>query len=47
MAYIGSDKSGYVSLNENRELGILVSEKPILDRLDSVFSKDWLEPAKA
>lgn len=45
VAYIGSENLGYVSLNENRELGILVTEKPILDRLESVFSQDWLVPA--
>lgn len=45
IAYIGSENFGYVSLDKNRELGILVVEKPILDRLESVFSKDWLVPA--
>lgn len=45
VAYIGSENLGYVSLNENRELGILVTEKPILVKLESVFSKDWLKPA--
>lgn len=45
VAYIGSENLGYVSLDQNRELGILVMEEPILERLESVFSKDWLVPA--
>lgn len=45
VAYIGSENLGAVSLDQNRELGILVTEKPILDRLESVFSQDWLVPA--
>lgn len=45
VAYLGSENLGTVSLNQNRELGILVAEKPILDRLESVFNSDWLVPA--
>jgi phosphatidylserine/phosphatidylglycerophosphate/cardiolipin synthase-like enzyme len=45
IAYLGSENLGEVSLDKNRELGILVTEKPILDRLESVFSQDWLVPA--
>jgi len=45
VAYLGSENLGEVSLDQNRELGILVMEKPILDRLESVFSQDWLVPA--
>jgi len=45
IAYLGSENLGKVSLDQNRELGILVVEKPILDRLESVFSQDWLVPA--
>lgn len=45
VAYLGSENLGEVSLDQNRELGILVSEQPILDRLESVFSQDWLVPA--
>jgi phosphatidylserine/phosphatidylglycerophosphate/cardiolipin synthase-like enzyme len=45
VAYIGSENLGTGSLDQNRELGILVTEKPILDRLESVFSQDWLVPA--
>ncbi len=45
VAYLGSENLGKVSLDQNRELGILVVEKPILDRLESVFNSDWLVPA--
>ena len=45
VAYLGSENLGTVSLSQNRELGILVAEKPILDRLESVFNSDWLVPA--
>ncbi len=45
VAFLGSENPGTVSLNQNRELGILVAEKPILDRLESVFNSDWLVPA--
>ena len=45
VAFLGSENLGTVSLNQNRELGILVTEKPILDRLESVFNSDWLVPA--
>lgn len=47
IAFIGSENFGHVSLDQNRELGILVAEKPILDRLESVFDRDWKEPANA
>jgi phosphatidylserine/phosphatidylglycerophosphate/cardiolipin synthase-like enzyme len=45
VACLGSENLGTVSLDQNRELGILVTEKPILDRLESVFNSDWLVPA--
>lgn len=41
VAYVGSENLGTVSLDRNRELGILVRDKPVLDRLHAVFSKDW------
>jgi phosphatidylserine/phosphatidylglycerophosphate/cardiolipin synthase-like enzyme len=44
VAYIGSENLAPVSLDQNRELGILITEKPILDRLESVFSQDWQVP---
>lgn len=45
VVYPGSENFSNVSLDQNRELGILVNEKPILDRLESVFSQDWQVPA--
>ena len=39
--YIGSENLAPVSLNKNRELGILVSEPFILDSIESVFLNDW------
>lgn len=44
VAFIGSENLAPVSLDQNRELGILVTEKPILDRLESIFSQDWQVP---
>lgn len=44
VAFVGSENLAPVSLNDNRELGILVTEQPILDRLESVFLQDWLVP---
>jgi len=40
-AFIGSENFSTTSLDKNRELGILVSEKEILDRLHSTFETDW------
>jgi len=45
VAYLGSENLGTVSLDHNRELGILITERPILDHLESIFSKDWIAPA--
>jgi phosphatidylserine/phosphatidylglycerophosphate/cardiolipin synthase-like enzyme len=45
VAYVGSEYLAPVSLDHSRELAILVSEQPILDRIESVFSQDWLVPA--
>jgi cardiolipin synthase A/B len=43
-AFIGSENFSCVSLNDNRECGILVTESAILDRLNSVFQSDWAQP---
>jgi phosphatidylserine/phosphatidylglycerophosphate/cardiolipin synthase-like enzyme len=40
-AYIGSENFGYVSLDKNRELGILISNIDILNDIESIFMKDW------
>ncbi|HSQ93712.1 MAG TPA: phospholipase D-like domain-containing protein [Methanoregula sp.] len=42
VAFIGSENLGTLSLDQNRELGILVTDGPVLDRLHAVFSQDWL-----
>lgn len=40
-AFIGSENISSTSLDKNRELGILVSESEILNRLHNVFEADW------
>jgi phosphatidylserine/phosphatidylglycerophosphate/cardiolipin synthase-like enzyme len=45
VVYLGSENFSNVSLDQNRELGILITEKPIIDWLESVFSQDWQVPA--
>lgn len=40
-AYVGSVNLTTQSLDQNRELGILVSAPEILDRLETTFEKDW------
>jgi kumamolisin len=46
-AYIGSENFSCVSLNDNRECGILVTEPAILQRLETVFRSDWAQPSVA
>jgi phosphatidylserine/phosphatidylglycerophosphate/cardiolipin synthase-like enzyme len=46
-AYIGSENFSCVSLNENRECGILVTESAILDRLNTTYASDWAQPSVA
>jgi len=41
VAFIGSENLSEVSLDRNRELGILVYERDILDKLYNVFQSDW------
>jgi phosphatidylserine/phosphatidylglycerophosphate/cardiolipin synthase-like enzyme len=43
-AYIGSENFSCVSLGENRECGILVTEPAILQRLESIYNSDWTQP---
>ncbi len=40
-AFLGSENFSYTSLNENRELGILVDDPNILSSLKSTFDSDW------
>jgi phosphatidylserine/phosphatidylglycerophosphate/cardiolipin synthase-like enzyme len=44
-AYIGSENFSCVSLNENRECGIIVGESLILDRLNTTYASDWAKPS--
>jgi phosphatidylserine/phosphatidylglycerophosphate/cardiolipin synthase-like enzyme len=44
-AYIGSENFSCVSLDDNRECGIIVSESAILDRLQSTYNSDWAQPS--
>jgi cardiolipin synthase A/B len=46
-AYIGSENFSCVSLDDNRECGIIVSESAILDRLQSTYDLDWAKPSVA
>ena len=39
--YVGSENFSKTSLDDNRELGIIVREPDILDRLHAVFEADW------
>jgi phosphatidylserine/phosphatidylglycerophosphate/cardiolipin synthase-like enzyme len=43
-AYIGSENLSCVSLGENRECGILVSDPAILQRIESTYNADWAHP---
>jgi phosphatidylserine/phosphatidylglycerophosphate/cardiolipin synthase-like enzyme len=43
-AYIGSVNFSCVSLNDNRECGILVTEGAILQRLKATYQSDWAQP---
>jgi phosphatidylserine/phosphatidylglycerophosphate/cardiolipin synthase-like enzyme len=44
-AYIGSENFSCVSLGDNRECGILVSEPAILQRIESTYNADWQQPS--
>jgi cardiolipin synthase A/B len=46
-AYIGSVNYSCVSLNDNRECGILVTEPAILQRLEDTYQSDWAQPSVA
>jgi cardiolipin synthase A/B len=46
-AYVGSENFSCVSLDDNRECGIIVSEPAILDRLQSTYDSDWAQPSVA
>ena len=44
-AYIGSENFSCVSLADNRECGIILSESEILARLQSTYDSDWAKPS--
>ena len=44
-AYIGSENFSCVSLDDNRECGIIVSEPEILERLQATYNADWAQPS--
>jgi phosphatidylserine/phosphatidylglycerophosphate/cardiolipin synthase-like enzyme len=44
-AYIGSENFSCVSLDDNRECGIIVTEPAILDRLQTTYNSDWAQPS--
>jgi phosphatidylserine/phosphatidylglycerophosphate/cardiolipin synthase-like enzyme len=41
LAFIGSENVSASSLDQNRELGVLVNDAPALKRLQDVFERDW------
>ena len=44
-AFVGSENFSCVSLDDNRECGILVSEPDVLAGLESTFESDWAQPS--
>lgn len=44
-AFIGSENLSCVSLDDNRECGILETEPTLLARLESTFASDWGQPS--
>ena len=46
-AFIGSENFSCVSLDDNRECGIIVDEPAILARLEATFQADWIQPSVA
>ena len=42
-AFVGSENFSSSSLNKNRELGIVVSDQPTINSLETTFQKDWAE----
>ena len=40
-AFVGSENISSASLDRNREVGLLVEDKSVVDRLESTFEQDW------
>jgi phosphatidylserine/phosphatidylglycerophosphate/cardiolipin synthase-like enzyme len=43
MAFVGSENFSTGSLDDNRELGLVLSQQNILDSLETVFNADWVQ----
>jgi cardiolipin synthase A/B len=41
VAYVGSENISVQSLDQNRELGIIVSDPSVLNTLQTTFQYDW------
>jgi len=41
VAFVGSENISAQSLDQNRELGIIVSDSSVLNRLQTTFQYDW------
>ncbi len=46
-AFVGSQNFSCVSLTENRECGIIVTDAAILTRLNSIYASDWAQASVA
>jgi cardiolipin synthase len=44
-AFVGSVNISKNSLDNNRELGILVSDQQVIQTLEQTFAKDWVKAA--
>jgi cardiolipin synthase len=44
-AFVGSENFSCVSLDDNRECGIIVTESAVLARLEATFEADWAQPS--
>ena len=41
LAYVGSANLSYPSLSKNREVGLLLSDKTAIAKLNKTFETDW------
>ena len=41
IAFVGSENFSETSLNDNRELGIILTDKAIINSLSDIFIQDW------
>jgi phosphatidylserine/phosphatidylglycerophosphate/cardiolipin synthase-like enzyme len=44
-AFVGSENFSSTSLDQNRELGIIVSDPAVVSQLSATFAKDWQSAA--